>query len=230
MGDVQQMSICAVRGSRLVANGTPDYANSSGSFCAEGVGTLTYAFDVVTGTDIAELDGCGQLAVVRKYPDRIRRANITALEFLTQNPRIVELFTESDAISAFGDVIGYITKADMGCTGAAPKNGIVLEAWSEQFNCADFDADWPYVRTVFPKTFLRLSGKTLTNGAIRLRMEGFSQANSNIGSGPAQDFPDDLAESTNWVHAEFNDDDLPVCGPTDDAGTHGYRAMSALSS
>jgi hypothetical protein len=230
MGDVQQMSICAVRGSRLVANGTPDYGNASGSFCAEGVGTLTYSFDVVTGTDVAELDGCGQLAVVRKYPDRLRRVNITALEFLTQNPRIPELFTESTGITAFGDVIGYITSADMNCTGAAAKNGIVLEAWSEQFQCADFHPDWPYVRTVFPKVFLRLSGKTLSNGAIRLRMEGFGQPNSNIGDGPAQDFPSDLASATNWVHAEFNDDDLPDCGASDDVGTHDYIAMSALSS
>ena len=134
------------------------------------------------------------------------------------------------AITDFGDVIGYITKADMNCTGAANFPGVALEAWSEQFQCADFDPDWPYVRTVFPKSLMRSSGKTLTNGAIRLRFEGFAQPNSNIGSGPAQDFPDDLTNETNWLHAEFNDDDLPDCGPSDDAGTHGYLAMSSLSS
>lgn len=223
-----EMSICALRVSRLV-NGVPDHNNVSGAWCAEGIGQVAYTVDVVAGDDVAEKDGCGQLQVVRKYQDLERRATISAIDFLSSDPRLMELMFELSTITLGGEVIGVIHQARTGCTGASPREGVCVEAWSENWDCTSLNSRWPYRRTIFPKATLRYNGKTMQSGLIRLHAEGFGEANNAIGSGPAQDFPATLTSAKNWFAAEFFDDDLPTCGP-DETGAQTYQRLSSLSS
>lgn len=229
MGNFGQMGICAVRFSRLVS-GVPDYSNESGAWCAIAAGQLAFAEDVVSGNDIAELDGCGNLQVIRKYEDKARRINITQLEFLISDPRMIELATESPAITLGGETIGYASIARTGCVAVDPREGVCMEVWSENWECTDLATDWPYTRTVFPKVFLNGGARTLQSGLSRVSLVGFGQPNAAIGEGPAQDFPSDLqALNGRYFKAEFYDDDLPTCGP-DENGLQSYLMLSSLSS
>lgn len=227
-GPYTSMSVCALRFSRLTSDGTPDYNNSSGAWCATSVGQVQVTPDIVTGPDIAVLDACNQLAVVRKYDDKIRRVNVV-IELIARDPRLIELVTELPAITDFGQTIGYIGQLDVSCGGSTPRNGVAVEVWSENWQCTDLYSDWPYERLILPKAFLHLGAETKQAGEVRLRFEGFAQANSNIGDGPAQDLPADLAAASNWAWSVFFDDDLPDCGPAE-GGAQSYIAMSALSS
>lgn len=229
MGNFGQMGICAIRFSRLVS-GVPDYDSETGAWCAIAAGQLAFSEDSIAGADIAEIDACGELQVIRKYQDRPRRINITALEFLISDPRMIELATESPAITLGGEVIGYSSIARVGCSGITPREGVAMEVWSENWACTDLSTDWPYIRTVFPKVFLNGGARTLTNGLSRVSLTGFGQPNGAFGSGPAQDLPDDAqANNATAFKHEFYDDDLPDCGP-DENGDQSYLVLSSLSS
>lgn len=230
MSNNGSISLCAVRFSRLINGGVPDYSNVAGAWCAIAAGQLAWSEDIITGDDIAEKDACGQLQVVRKYQDIARRINITALDFLISDPRMVELATESPTITLGGEVIGYSSIARTGCSGVAPREGVCLEAWAENWACTDRNTTWPYTRFVFPKVFLNGGARTLQSGLSRVTMVGYGQPNALIGTGPAQDFPDDaVANDPSAFKHEFYDLALPDCGP-DEEGVQSYLLLSSLSS
>jgi len=230
MGNFGQMGVCAIRFGRLINGGVPDYSNAHGAWCAIAVGQLAYAEDQVVGADIAELDACGDIQVVRKYQNKARRINITALDFLIADPRMIELATENPTVTLGGEVIGYVAIARTGCSGVAPRQGVSMEVWSENWNCTALDTKWPYTRTVFPRVFLDGGARTLTNGLSKVAMAGYGEPNPKIGEGPAQDFPEDVElYANNGFMYSFYDDALPTCGP-DESGVQDYLMLSSLSS
>lgn len=230
MGNYGQMGVCAVRFSRLVNGGVPDYSNSSGAWCAIAAGQVAFAENTVAGDDINEKDACGQLQVIRKREDLPNRINLTQVEFLLSDPRMIELATESPTITLGGQVIGYASLARTGCVSISAREGVCMEVWSENWACTDLATDWPYIRTVFPKVFLNGGARTLQSGLSRVSLVGFGQPNALIDSGPAQDFPSDLVDlAGQYFKAEFYDDDLPDCGP-DEEGVQSYLLLSSLSS
>lgn len=226
-GEVQLYSICALRVSRLDETGAPDYDNENGAWCATGIGSLAYSFEKLTGADIAETDGCGNLAAVRKYEDKIKRSNLT-LEFLTTDYRLGEILAEQPVITDGDDVIGTVVQAKLGCGVVTARHGVIVEAWAEQYQCADIHPTAPYRRFVFPKAFMTPAGGTLQTGLNKIRFEGFSQANNNFGDGPFLDLDAlnvaDFPSLTNWVEAELDDTELPDCG------TGEYLALPAAPS
>lgn len=226
-GEVQLYSICALRVSRLDATGAPDYGNASGAWCALDAGSLAYSYEKLTGADIAETNGCGNLAAVRKYQDKIKRTNLT-IEFVSSDYRLAEIMAEQAAIVDGGDVIGTLVQAKLGCGVVTPRRGVIIEAWAEQFQCADAHPTAPYRRFVFPKAYMDPSGGTLQTGLNKVRFEGFSQANNNFADGPFNDLdflnPEDNPGISGWIEAELDDTGLPTCG------TGEYLAIPAFSS
>lgn len=226
-GEVQLYSICALRVSRLDETGAPDFGNASGAWCATGIGSLAYSYEKLTGADIAETDGCGNLAAVRKYEDKIKRANLT-LEFVTTDYRLGEILAEQPVLTSGDDVIGTVVQAKLGCGVVTARRGVVIEAWAEQYQCADIHPTAPYRRFVFPKAFMTPAGGTLQTGLNKIRFEGFSQANNNFFDGPFNDLDalniEDTPSLTNWIEAELDDTTLPTCGTAE------YLAIPAFSS
>lgn len=218
-GEVQLYSICALRVSRLDATGAPDFGNPNGAWCATGIGSLGYSFEVLTGQDIAETDGCGNLAAVRKYEDKIKRANLT-LEFITTDYRLGEILAEQAVFSDGEAIVGSVVQAKLGCGVVTARRGCIIEAWAEQYQCADSNTDAPYRRFVFGKAFMRPTGGTLQTGLNKIRFEGFNQANNNFFDGPFNDLDwlnsVNFPELANWVEAEVDDAALPdPCGEGD---------------
>lgn len=226
-GEVQLYSICALRVSRLDATGSPDYGNPNGSWCAKDAGSLAYSYEKLTGADIAEVNGCGNLAAVRKYEDKIKRANLT-IEFVSSDYRLLEIMAEQAIIADGDDVIGTLVQAKLGCGVVSARHGVIIEAWAEQYQCADIHPTAPYRRFVFPKAFMTPSGGTLQTGLNKVRFEGFSQANNSFADGPFNDLdplnPTDNPSISGWIEAELDDTELPECG------TGEYLAIPAFAS
>lgn len=207
------MSICALRAARVDSTGAPVRSSETGAWAvARGIGKVTYTPNILTGDDIAELDGCGGLAVVRKYPDRLKRFDIT-LEMIVESPEMVELLVASTLLTSGGAAVGYADLVDVDCgTTASVNEGCSLEAWVEQWNCA-VPFGQQYARHVFPWTFLKPDARTLQKGPNHFTAKGFAVANSNFGAGPFNDLTPLVGITT--PHAVLDDTALPSVGSGD---------------
>lgn len=203
------LSICAIRATRLNANGSPVGGNTVGAVTlVGGIGSLKWTAQYVTGDDIAELDGCGNLAVVRKYQDRLKRFDVE-LDFLVQSHELREIIYDATLLTSGGNVVGHADLVDTACSAAAAKNGVCIEAWSENWECNQADAAFPYQRVVFARGFFTPSDGQLQRGANHVVLKGYAQPNTNIGNGPFNDFPSSLTSLSNWARAAFDDTALP---------------------
>lgn len=227
-GTSSWMSICALRISRCAANGKPDWGNASGAWCAQEIGTLQYTPDIITGTDVAELNGCGNLSVVRKYPDKIKRMNLT-IEFNSTDYRMHEIIADQPNVVNGATVVGTVIKAQAGCGTQTAQKACVIEAWAESILCGDANPTTPYIRFVFPKCYMHASGGTLQMGLNKVKFEGFCQANNGFGHGPFGDL--DLLDTgtyptlAGWTVAILDDAALPT-----PCGTDAYLSLAPYTS
>lgn len=209
MGFVTPMGVCAMRFSRTVTDGTPDLGNPQGSFIiCGGVSTFAFDYDIQKGNDIYELDACGNPCVVRRYPDKVKRATFT-LTLCKDDYRIAEILGVAQAVTDTGTVVGKAVSAAQGCATPVLGNGVVIELWSEQWDC-DAAADSPYMRCILPLAYLTPKGYTKQAGQALPVYEGYSQSNPNLGDGPAADLTA-LAGLDPWVYAEIDDAGIPSC-------------------
>jgi len=204
------LSICALRVSRLNANGSPAGGNTVGAVSVVGgVGYLKWTAQYVTGDDIAELDGCGNLSVVRKYQDKLKRFDVE-LDFLVMSHELRELSYGASLLTSGPNVVGHADLVNTACGSVANANGVCVEGWAENWLCATGDASFPYQRVVFPRVFMTPSDGNLQRGVNHVTLKGYAQASSTIADGPFNDFPSSLTALSTWARAAFDDTVLPA--------------------
>jgi hypothetical protein len=173
---------------------------------ARGIGKLSYTPNILVGDDVAELDGCGGLAVVRKYPDRLKRFDLT-IDMITESPEMHEIMVGAVLLTSGGAAVGYADQVDVSCGGSGGTAvGVSVEAWSEQWACATPFAQ-QYVRNVFPWCFLKPDARTLQKGPNNFSAKGFAVANSNFAHGPFNDLA--ALDGITTPHAALDDSALP---------------------
>lgn len=209
----QEMSVCAIRLSRLTATGAPDSGNPLGAWeqCA-GIISVEFDHEIGAGEEFDQVDGCGRPCVQRKRPDYVKWTNST-VTFCTTDDALADLFGVGTLIGVAPAQTGHVVNVAQGCSGAAFPNGTCIEWWSEKWDCNTPNSNDTYRRHVLPRFFGDPQGYTDENGVTEITFEGFSQANANIGDGPFDDFPAALtALPAEWSYAEFDDDtNIPVC-------------------
>lgn len=200
------MSICALRVTRLNSNGSPVSGHTAGAVSLDGgIGSLKWTKQMIVGDDIAELDGCGGLAVTRKYPNRLKRFDVE-VDLIDYSYEIREIAYGASLLTSGATVLGAADISDTACGAATTRNGVVLEAWGENQECGQLDGTYPYHRVVFPRVYFDPSDGTMQRGANHLILQGFSAVNDNIGNGPWNDFPTVPSSSQRLV---FEDTALP---------------------
>ncbi len=212
---------CAMRFERLdAATGIPVSGSATGAWavCA-GVVQLGLTPNLYTGDDIAEADGCGNLVVVRKYPDQVKRGDVT-LDFLTYDWPALELLYGASLLTNAGDIIGVADLIDVSCGEALVPPAVALHVWSQNWAC-DVPGDPTYIHDVFPFLNMKPDARTLAKGVVHVKAKGYAFANPNYASGAFGDTP--ILPATAW-HAEFEDDALPDC-----TGSCGYLATPAMT-
>lgn len=203
----------AVRISRCRADGTPDALNSVGAFVVcGGISTFEYDFETESGSSIFQRDAAGNPCVNRKRNDDVKYATFT-LTMCRDDWRLTEILLDTGAellTDGGGDPIGRAIAASAGCGTAEQQNGVIIELWSELYDC-DAPADpYPYIRTVLPRCFLTPRGHRREDGLSLPVYVGYAQTNPNIGNGPFDDF-DVEGDLTNKTFFEFGDTALPTC-------------------
>lgn len=203
----------AVRIARLGTDGSPDFNNPLGGFLlCGGISSFEHDFEVEDGADMFEEDAAGNACVVRKKPDRTKRATFT-LTMCRSDYRLNEITGISKSVTLGQVVVGHAVKTSSGCGGVSLGNGVSVELWSEQWDCDVPMVNMPYMRLILPRCWLSPSGFSRENGPAMPVFNGFSVSNNNWGDGPFGD-ADVMTGVTGWCYAEIDDPALPVCQPT----------------
>jgi len=207
------IGVNAVRVSRTLADGSPDTGNPVGAFLlCGGVSKLTHDFNVEKGSSIFARDAAGNPCVNRKRPDDVTYTTFT-LTMCRDDPRLHEIMGagSSPLLTDLGNYpIGYGVETSAACGTVSTRRGVIIELWSELFDCDAPASPYPYQRVVLPNCFLTPKGFDRQDGLSLPVFDGFSVTNPNIGNGPFDDF--DLSEDVSGLcYFEFGDDALPTC-------------------
>lgn len=214
------MSICAVRLTRCATNGTPVWSPTASVCFVGGIGELKWTADIVTGDKVQELDGCGGLAVVKRYPNRLAGYDIE-LNMMAASYELREIAYGAQLLTSGGETIGAADIVNNACGIAVEKNGCILEAWGENWQCDQADPNYPYSRRVFARAYFDPSDGDMKRGVNEFVLKGFSTPNTNAGNGPFNDWP---AMPLDWVSALYDDTQLPT--QTTDCGYGGTPAQT----
>lgn len=218
---LNSMSICALRLSRLNDDGTFVGASATGAVArVGGIGKITWTPSIQTGDDIAEVDGCGSLAVSRKYPDLRKRYDLE-IDFITTSYELMELLAGATLLTDGEDTVGYAELVQVTCGSGLSQARVAVEAWGENVNCDGSLLDPPYAVHVFPNFIGTPDARTLEKGVNHVIFKGpVTAAGDGFGNGPFNDL-DPLTGITGWDHAELLADALPSVD-----GDCGYTATS----
>lgn len=199
------MQLCRLRVARLEANGVPDPGDKN-LYVTDAQISLTLGLDITEGDEFEVKNGCGDVCFAFADVDRIKGLNLE-IELCMADPELFVLLTGGDLLTVGAETVGYALPP-VGETGS--EAGCSLEAWTKNITGSDLDADYPYIRWVFPKTRWTFADKTFENGPITHSFTGKGYENSNWHDGPANDW--DYTSDRLFQYAGDTALPAPVCG------------------
>lgn len=201
-----QLQACALRVSRLEANGVPD-PGANNLYTSDAMSLASWDPEIEAGQEFTAKNACGALLLSYKEPDQIKRLNF-ALGLVTPDPELHELLVANSKILTVGDAVGFayppLNVADAG-------NGVSIELWTKRVDSSgELDTDFPYAWWVFPRVRFVLGQKQAQNGPMENPFTGQASENPNWFDGPLNDWPTDSDRVAQWIPT----DELPEpsCG------------------
>jgi hypothetical protein len=181
----------ALRVTALNSTGVP--ATNNAMYVTNNLTRLDFAPDVETGPEISDRNAAGQLAVVFRLPDLIKRLTAT-VEIVVPDPELEVILSGGNTFTSGANVEGFQYPA---LAADSLPNGVSIEAWTRAVVNGRQPTDYPYWRWAFPKLWLRKAGRTIDINRLASVFEGFAYENPNWGSGPRADFSYDTSRVVN---------------------------------
>jgi len=194
----------AIRVTELDFTGEPAPGNPM--YVSDQLVKIDFNPDMEAGQEISNRGASGNLCVVYRTPDLMKRLTIS-LELCVPDPELEVLlsggkvFYDEDNPE---DVAGFEYPPLM--VDATP-NGVSVEAWTRYIVEGSQPAGQPYMRWVFPRMYLRKGNRTIDVNSMATTFEGYAIENPSWGDGPVDDWP---FESDAVVAAMFDDNIPPV--------------------
>lgn len=199
-----QFGACAVRISRLLTNGTPDYNNATGALCiSSGINKFKHDFEIEKGKEIFEVDACGTPYVTFKLDD-INKWATFELTLGRTDDRLTDILGLGTRLGPSNAPYGFTVDAGAGCQPGAQR-AVCIEMWRQRRQCG-VAMNPPYKRVVLPFCKLTPQGFDSADSVALPVFSGFSFPNANFLDGPWNDL-DELVGNSNFVYAEVLDDD-----------------------
>lgn len=206
-GCAGSLHACALRIAKLDTDGVP-LPGAGNVYVTSALVEIGFEVVVSEGEDLEQQNGCGDVCVSYKNPDKFKRFDLT-MQICRPDPEIIAmLVTGVSTISTGGNVIGWSSPE----VGTISGNGASIEVWSTAIIDGAMAGTRPYFRWVMPKTKWQLGGQTLNNQIMVPTLNGFTETNQNWYNGPANDWPYD---SDRHLHVA-RDTAIPTttCGAT----------------
>ncbi len=187
----------AVRLTALDETGAPAPGNAM--YVTDNLVKIDFNPEMETGQEISNKNAAGNLCVVYRTPDLMKRLTLS-VEFCVPDPELEVLATGGDLFTDPQEEIqGWSYPPLM--TDPTP-NGCSIEAWTRYVIDGDQPASQPYIWWTFPKAKLRKGNRTIDINAMANVYEGYAIENPNWADGPLHDWDWD---SVRVVQAAFTD-------------------------
>ena len=167
-----------------------------------------------TGDEFIQKNGCGDIALVVKTGDKLKRMTLQ-LELCTRDMELIELLTGASLYTIGADVSGIARRG----VGLSDPDPVSVELWTKAIptgtggGCASEAGGW--WRWVYPKATFTLGDVTHENGIGLVQLSGFAEPNPYWGNGPFNDWPaDELLQEDSPEHFVLDSDGPPTaaCG------------------
>lgn len=189
----------AIRVTALDSGGQPAPGNPM--YVSDQLVKIDFNPDMEAGQEISNRGASGNLCVVYRTPDLMKRLTIE-LELCVPDPELEVLLSGGkvfyDAADT-EDVMGFQYPPLM--TDPTP-NGISVEAWTRYIVNGYQPADQPYMWWTFPRMYLRKGNRTIDINSMANVFDGFAIENPAWDGGPLGDWDQD---SSAVVQAVFTD-------------------------
>jgi len=180
------LQCAAVRVTALDFDGSPSPGNNM--YTSDQLTKIDFNPDMEAGQEVSNRGASGNLCVVYRTPDLLKRLTIE-LELCVPDPELEVLLSGGDVlykVSAPTDVQGWAYPRLM--TDPTP-NGVSVEAWTRYIVDGAQDPQQPYLHWVFPRMYLRKGNRTIDVNAMANVYDGYAIENPSWGDGPANDWP-----------------------------------------
>jgi hypothetical protein len=181
----------AIRVTGLDAGGVPAPGNVM--YVTDNLVKIDFNPEMETGQEIAQKNAAGNLCIVYRTPDLMKRLNMT-VEVCVPDPELEVLLSGGDlfktGVAPADEVAGFSYPPLM--VDPVPY-GVSIEAWTRYVINGYQPPEQPYMWWAFPKTQLRKGNRTIDVNQMPNVYEGFAGENPGWGTGPADDwaFPSD---------------------------------------
>jgi hypothetical protein len=158
---------------------------------------IDYTVEYRDGTEVERLNGAAKACLYYSSPPTVKRLVVDSLEICYPDPELEQLLGGGDVLlDADGRVIGYAAPE----VGSDPvPNGVGIEAWSSAIADDGADPELPYMRWVFPREYLKPSGRSLSAEPMAAAFEGQGNQNAAWGAGPMGDWDHESGRVYQWV-------------------------------
>ncbi len=189
----------AIRVTALDAGGVPQPGNPM--YVSDQLVKIDFNPDMEAGQEISNRGASGNLCVVYRTPDLMKRLTIE-LELCVPDPELEVLlsggkvfYDEADTT----DVVGWQYPPLM--VDPTP-NGISVEAWTRYIVNGYQPADQPYLWWTFPRMYLRKGNRTIDINSMANVFDGFAIENPSWDGGPMGDWDQDSSAVVQAVFAD----------------------------
>ncbi len=193
------VEICAVRATRLAADGTVDI-HIDNSYVVQDVIQMQMTPNIREGAEREMLGGCGGCVIASKTDEDTFRRYDLQLDTGRLEPGLMEMLLGATVIEDTNGPIGFLTGEKQVC--GTPRARVAFEAWSKRWTVDDEqDPDVPWWHWVFPSTAWVEGQNTLQADFGPVILAGKTRVNTAWGEGPYGDEPHDIGANQRGVWA-----------------------------
>lgn len=179
-------SVCTTRFAVLESDGQVDVGDDMMIVTDQTI-RVTFEPNLVTGEDMTQKNGCGEIHVAQKDLDVPNRYNIT-IQLTYPDPEIFAMLLGAPTYTSGGDVIGA-QAPPLGSIPDGQENGTSFEFWTKRVGAGGQAQDYPWWHFVFPKVRWQPASRTAELAPMVTEYTGIATENVNWFNGPANDWP-----------------------------------------
>jgi hypothetical protein len=180
----------------LTATGAPQTGPAS-CYVTDNLVKIDFTVEYRDGVEVERLNGAARACLYYASNPTIKRLTIDSVELCYPDPELESLLGGGDVLlDAGGRPIGYAAPE----VGSDPvPNGVGIEAWSSAIADDGIESELPYIRWVFPREYLKQSGRSVSSDAFVAAFEGQGNQNPNYGNGPFNDWNHESGRVYQWA-------------------------------